>query len=88
LRENYPEPFARSEAFAARQAAERAKEEEAVRIIFEANPPGVDEQGRKTGLDPNVAEDRQRALDEGRRVTQEERERPFRERRDREGFGR
>lgn len=88
LRENYPEPFRRSEEFAARQAAERAKEEEAVRIIFEANPPGVDEQGRKTGLDPNVAEDRQRALDEGRRVTQEERERPFRERRDREGFGR
>jgi hypothetical protein len=50
LRENYPEPFARSEAFAARQAAERAKEEEAVRIIFEANPPGVDEQGKKNRI--------------------------------------
>ena len=78
LRENYPEPFAKSEAFAARQAAERAKEEEAVLLIFEANPD----------LDPNNPEDRQRALDAGRRITQEERERPFKERREREGFGR
>ena len=78
LRENYPEPFTRSEAFAARQAAERAKEEEAVRLILEANPD----------LDPNNPEDRQRAIDAGRRITQEERERPFKERREREGFGR
>ena len=78
LRENYPEPFAKSEAFAARQAAERAKEEEAVRLILEANPD----------LDPNNPEDRQRAIDAGRRITQEERERPFRERREKEGFGR
>jgi hypothetical protein len=78
LRENYPEPFAKSEAFAARQEAERAKEEEAVRLIFEANPE----------LDPNDPVDRQRALDAGRRVSQEERERPFKERREAEGFGR
>ena len=78
LRENYPEPFAKSEAFAARQEAERAKEEEAVRLIFEANPE----------LDPNNPVDRQRALDAGRRVSQEERERPFKERREAEGFGR
>ena len=78
LRENYPEPFAKSEAFAARREAERAKEEEAVRLILEANPD----------LDPNNPEDRQRAIDAGRRITQEERERPFRERREKEGFGR
>jgi len=78
LRENYPEPFAKSEEFAARQEAERAKEEEAVRLIFEANPE----------LDPNDPVDRQRALDAGRRVSQEERERPFKERREAEGFGR
>lgn len=78
LRENYPEPFAKSEAYTKRIEAERDKENEAVRLIFEANPD----------LDPNDPYDRQRALDAGRRIAQEERESPFRERRQAEGFGR
>lgn len=78
LKENYPGPFARSAAYADRMEAERNRENAAVLLILEANPQ----------LDPNDPTDRQTALDRGREIAQEEREKPFRDRRDSAGFGR
>lgn len=62
LRRNYPDPFERSEQF--RQAKQRkaAAREQALAEVFAANPPGVDDQGRKTGLDPDDPVDVRRAV--------------------------
>jgi len=78
LKENYPGPFAKSAAYADRVEADRNRENAAVLLILEANPQ----------LDPNDPTDRQTALDRGREIAQEGREKPFRDRRDAEGFGR
>ena len=78
LKENYPGPFAKSAAYADRVEADRNRENAAVLLILEANPQ----------LDPNEPTDRQIALDRGREIAQEGREKPFKERRDAAGFGR
>ena len=78
LKENYPGPFAKSAAYADRVEADRNRENAAVLLILEANPQ----------LDPNDPTDRQIALDRGREIAQEGREKPFKDRRDAAGFGR
>lgn len=61
LRRNYPEPFKRSEQFVQNRQKEATAREKAIQQVLAANPPGVDEQGRKIGLDPNDPVDVRRA---------------------------
>jgi hypothetical protein len=61
LRRNYPEPFEKSEKFRANEQRKNTAREKALSEVFAANPPGVNDKGEKTGLDPDDPVDVRRA---------------------------